>query len=109
GPLPARGEVWMTDLCSGRGREQAGTRPALVVSVDGFNQSGAELVIVVPLTSRKKYIRTHVEVLPPEGGVTVPSYIKCEDVRSLSIERLVRPMGTVSAATLAEVEVRLRF
>jgi len=99
----------MVELGTGRSREQSGTRPALVVSVNGFNQSGAELVIAVPLTSRKKRVRTHVEVLPPEGGLTVPSYVKCEDVRALSTERLIRLMGTVSATTLAEAENRLRF
>ena len=99
----------MTDLGSSRGREQAGTRPALIVSVDGFNQSGAELVVVVPMTSRRKRVRTHVEVLPPEGGLSVPSYIKCEDVRSLSTERFMRLMGSVSALTLTEVETRLRW
>jgi len=45
GTTPARGEVWMTDLGIGRGREQSGTRPALIVSVDRFNRSGAELTI----------------------------------------------------------------
>src|SRR5579862_4577056 len=99
---PIRGEVWLTDLGSGRGREQSGMRPALVLSVDGFNQSGAELVIVVPLTSRKKHVRSHVEVLPPEANLRVPSYIKCEDVRSISTDRVVRLLGAVSAATLAE-------
>lgn len=109
GPAPARGEVWMTELGSTRGREQAGTRPALVVSVDAFNQSGAELVVVVPITSRAKRVRTHVAVVPPEGGLTVPSYLKCEDVRSVSHERLLRLLGTVSAPTLTEVEDRLRM
>jgi mRNA interferase MazF len=99
----------MTELGSTRGREQAGTRPALVVSEDSFNQSGAELVVIVPLTSRAKRVRTHVEVLPPEGGVSVPSYVKCEDVRSVSHERLLRLMGTVSDVTLAAVEDRLRI
>lgn len=73
GATPTRGEVWMADLGTGRGREQAGTRPVLIISVDGFNQSGADLVIAIPLTSRKKNIRTHVEIKPPEGGVNVPS------------------------------------
>jgi mRNA interferase MazF len=98
----------MADLGMGRGREQSGTRPVLIVSVDGFNQSGAELAIIVPLTSRKKQIRTHVEVLPPEGGLTTPSYIKCEDVRSSSLHRLFRLMGAVSQVTLTQVEIRLR-
>jgi mRNA interferase MazF len=109
GVAPARGEVWMTALGATRGREQASTRPALVVSVDAFNRSGGELVVVVPITSRAKRIRTQVEALPPEGGLSVPSYLKCEDVRSVSHERLLRLMGTVSATTLAEVETRLRF
>ena len=109
GPDPARGEVWMTDLGTGRGREQAGTRPVLIVSVDGFNRSGAELVIGVPLTSRPKRVRTHVAIVPPDGGVTVASYAKCEDLRSLSPDRLLRLMGRVSAGPMAQVEDRLRF
>jgi mRNA interferase MazF len=99
----------MADLGSGRGREQSGTRPVLIVSVDGFNRSGADLVIAIPLTSRRKRVRTHVEIQPPEGGVTVTSFIKCEDARSLSVERLLRLMGTISAATMTAVEDRLRL
>lgn len=109
GPIPARGDVWMTEFGATRGREQAGTRPALVVSTDVFNRSGAELAVVVPMTSKVKRVRTHVELLPPEGGVTAVSYIKCEDIRSVSHLRLLRLMGAVSPATLAEVEDRLRM
>jgi mRNA interferase MazF len=76
----ARTEVWMTDFGFGRGREQAGMRPSLIISHDGFNQSAAELVIVIPITSKAKGIRTHVKVKPPEGGLTMVSYVKCEDV-----------------------------
>jgi mRNA interferase MazF len=99
----------MTDFGLGRGREQSGTRPALIVSVDPFNRSGAELAIMVPLTSRQKRVRTHVPVSPPEANLAVPSYIKCEDVRSISTDRLIRLMGSVSPATLSAVETRLRF
>jgi mRNA interferase MazF len=48
--LPERGDIWLADLDPVRGREQAGRRPILIVSVDGFNQSKAGLAIVVPLT-----------------------------------------------------------
>jgi mRNA interferase MazF len=37
---PCRSEVWLTDLGTGRGREQSGQRPALVLSIDGFNAFG---------------------------------------------------------------------
>ena len=87
-PAPLRGEIWMIDLDPTRGHEQAGKRPALVISDDLFNGGPAGLVIVLPLTSKPKSVRTHVAVQPPEGGLRKPSFIKCEDVRSVSVERL---------------------
>jgi mRNA interferase MazF len=66
---PARGDIWLADLNPIRGREQAGMRPCLVVSVNLFNQSPAKLAIVIHLTTKAKGIRTHVPLLPPEGGV----------------------------------------
>lgn len=106
---PARGEVWMVDFDPAKGHEQAGRRPALVVSVDAFNQSPAGLVIVLPITSKAKGIRSHVEVNPQEAGLTVTSFVKCEDVRSVAKERLLRRRGRVSPPTLAAVEFRLRM
>ena len=107
--LPARGEIWLADLNPTRGREQAGMRPCLVVSVDLFNQSPADLVIVIPITTRNRNIRSHVAVSPPEGGVREQSYIKCEDVRSISSERLVSCWGKVDDEVMSEVESRLRI
>ena len=104
----ARTEVWMTDFGVGRGHEQAGLRPSLVVSHDGFNQGAADLVIVIPITSKGKGIRTHVEMQPPEGGLSMVSYAKCEDIRSISKDRLSRRMGAVTPATMASIEVILR-
>jgi len=106
---PLRGEVWLVDLDPARGHEQAGMRPGLVVSVDLFNRGPAELVVVVPLTTRAKGIPWHVPVEPPEGGLEQKSFIKCEDVRSVAKERLTRRLGMVSAETLAAVEDRLRI
>jgi mRNA interferase MazF len=107
--IPQRGEIWMTDLDPTRGHEQAGKRPALVVSADAFNRGPAGLIIVLPLTSRPKGVRSHVPLNPPEGGIRKPSFIKCEDVRSVSVERLSRPLGAVSAQTMQAVAYRLRI
>lgn len=106
---PLRGEIWLVMLDPTIGREQAGTRPALVISDDLFNQSHAELVVVLPITSKNKGIRSHVAISPPEGGLNLTSYVKCEDVRSISIQRLGRKLGKVTAKTMDEVENRLRF
>jgi mRNA interferase MazF len=104
---PCRGDIWTVDLNPTRGHEQAGQRPALVVSVDLFNHGPADLVVVLPITSKAKGIPLHVSIAPPEGGVKTPSYVKCEDIRSVTRQRLGKFWGCVSSATMDEVEQRL--
>lgn len=104
-----RGEVWFVDLNPTQGREQSGRRPCLIVSDDRFNRSPADLVIVIPITSKDKGIPSHVEINPPEGGLNLRSFIKCEDIRSISTNRLVKVMGTVKIPTLDGVGQRLRL
>ena len=106
---PARGEVWTIDLNPTKGHEQAGMRPALVVSVDAFNQGPADLIVVLPITSQAKGIPFHVEIKPPEGGLTLRSFVKCEDVRSISKLRMKGRLGSVTPPTMAQVEDRLRI
>lgn len=106
---PARGEIWFAELDPTTGREQAGRRPVLVVSVDRYNAGGAELVIAVPLTSRLRSLPYHVIIEPPEGGLTSRSSILCDAVRSISKSRLKGQTGVVSRATMAAVEERLRL
>jgi mRNA interferase MazF len=106
---PARGEVWLADLSPTRGHEQAGRRPVLVASEDLFNQGPAGLVVVLPMTSTIRHIRSHVPVSPPEAGIKNKSAILCEAVRSISVERLVARWGAVDRKTMAAVEDRLRI
>ena len=104
-----RGEIWFVDLNPTKGREQAGQRPCLIVSDDRLNRSPADLVIAIPITSKDKGIPSHVEITPPEGGLKVRSFIKCEDIRSISTDRLVKVLGTVTISTLDKVGQRLRL
>lgn len=104
---PSRGEVWMANFDPTRGREQAGLRPCLIISDDGLNHSRAELTIVIPITSKAKGIPSHVEINPPKGGLTMRSFIKCEDIRSISVDRLARLLGTVNLSTLAQIREKL--
>jgi mRNA interferase MazF len=107
--LPSRGEIWLADLNPTRGREQAGKRPVLIISTNDFNHGAAELIVSLPITSKRKGIPWHVAVSPPEGGLKVRSYVKCEDVRSISRERLTKRWGVVTRVTMVEVEDRLRI
>jgi len=101
--------VWLVELDPTRGHEQGGTRPALVVSVDKFNRGAADLVVILPITTKDKGIASHVRIEPQKHGLRELSFIKCEDVRSISKKRLVTFCGTVDAKSLTEVEYRLRI
>jgi len=104
-----RGEIWNANLAPTRGHEQDGSRPVLIVSTDDFNASPAELVIVVPITSKNKSIRSHVPVGPGgKSGLKSKSYIMAEQPRTISTERLSKRIGKVDDNVLADVGYVLR-
>ena len=91
------------------GHEQAGRRPAVVISEDVFNSGPADLVILLPITSTLRPIPSQVRLSPPDGGLDRDSAVLCEAIRSVSRGRLVRRLGTVSAARLRLAEDALRI
>src|SRR2546421_458069 len=91
-----RSEGLTVRISRARGHEQAGTRPALVVSISPFNQGPAGLVIVVPITTKDKRITSHVAVNPPEGGLKHRSSVMTEAIRSISHDRVIKRLGAVA-------------
>jgi len=108
-PAPSRGEVWDLNFDPTIGHEQAGNRPALILSADIFNEGPADLVVVVPVTRTERKVRWHVPIKPPEGGLVAERFIQCENVRSVSKRRVKRLRGRVSDSTLQQVEDRVRI
>lgn len=96
------GEIWWVDLGRGRGREQQGFRPALVVSGNYFNELADTLALVVPCTTRS---RGWINQVPIEGdsGLGRATYAMTEQVRVISKERLVRRIGHVDQQTMIRV------
>lgn len=101
---PKVGEIWNVNFDSQVGREQAGIRPALVISHDRFNRMPNDLHIVVPITGTDRGLTYHVPVAAPEGGLSKDSLIMCEQEKSQSIERFIDRRGTVRDQTLRRVQ-----
>ena len=101
-----QGEVWFCDLNPIRGHEQAGSRPAVVISVDQLSAGASELAIVVPLTRTSGPSPLYVVLDQPEGGLRDRSYALPEMVRSILRERLSERWGTVSTAKPNEITRR---
>lgn len=89
------------------GHEQRGLRPALVVSSDEFNDVPHHLRIVAPITGTDRGLSNHIPIVPPEGGLSKPSVIMCEQVKSQSVLRFRRKRGNASPETLAAVRRRI--
>lgn len=100
-----RGDIYFADLDPVIGSEQGGVRPVLIIQNDLGNRF-SPTVIALPLTSRmgKAPLRTHVPLLPPQGGVRRPSIILCEQVRTLEKSRLRQHLGCLTREKLALVE-----
>lgn len=109
---PSRGQVWWADLDPPTGHEQAGRRPVVIVSSDVSNRGPSGMVAVAPITSRDKRVPLHVRVDPPEGGLERPSFVMCDQVRTVSVDRLDRARGAagvLSSGTMVEVDDRIRI
>lgn len=99
----------MVDLNPTRGHEQAGRRPALVISVDEFNHGPADLVTIIPITGSDRRIPVHTQVEPPEGGLTKTSFILCDQTRTITRGRMISRLGMIQRETLANVEDNLKI
>ncbi len=104
-----RGEVWLVDFGEPVGREQTGLRPAVVVSADALNEGPAGVVMVVPITSTRRGLVSHVEIEDSDSGLDRVSYAKGEDLKSISDRRLVHRLGSIGAMTLNRLERVLRY
>lgn len=104
-----RGSIWLVNLDPTVGHEQAKRRPCIVVSADAYNQNQAGLAIVMPITSRQRDLYWYVSLTPPEGGLDKKSYIICDQIRTLSVQRFsLKMLGIVSDYTMQQIEERLK-
>ena len=107
---PKRGDVVRVRLDPVEGSEQAGERPALVISPDFINQH-SPVIIVAAITSRKADRVYPFEALiePPEGGLSVRSKVMLMQLRSVDKRRVIGTYGSVSEKVMDEVEEALKI
>jgi mRNA interferase MazF len=104
-----RGDVWLVDFGVPVGREGGYVRPAVVVSSDMLNAGPGGVIVVVPTTTSRRELPLHVEIEPGESGLDETSYAKCEDVKSVAVERMVRRFGAAAPETVHRISQTLRY
>lgn len=109
-----RGEIRWVALDPAHGGEADKQRPAVIVSNDGANTTAARLghgvVTVVPISSRIDRVYPFQVLLPAaETGLDLDSKAQAEQVRSVSVERVMSRIGSVPAPLMLEVNDALRL
>lgn len=107
--FPKRGDVVQVQLSPVIGSEQAGTRPALVISPDVINEH-SPVILIAPLTTKKTERVYPFEALiePPEGGVARRSKVMLTHLRGVDKRRIIEIHGRVSVETMHRVEEALK-
>jgi len=108
---PRRGEIWDVNWSPGRGAEQKGTRPALIIQNDRGNTSSSyPLTIVASMSRTEREIPLHVRIAPTEeNGLTDFTDVKCEQVMTIEKSRLIRRRGVITSEELNKVDVALKL
>ncbi len=111
---PLRGDIWWVNFDPIEGHEQAGRRPALVLSADTFNRGPQRLVVVAPMTRTIRPLPLHIRCDPNDCGPSTTlrdsSAIRCDQIRTVSLDRFLdsAPAGHVSNRLMANVEFAVR-
>jgi mRNA interferase MazF len=107
-----RGDVYWADLVPRSGSEQAGRRPVVLVSHDGFNQTPAWMsIIVVPISSSALQAKRGPTVVGmPSGaaGLSKPSVAVCHQVTTLDRAKLSKRIGVLPIEILRDVDEGLK-
>lgn len=100
--VPDAGDIVWLNFTPQAGREQAGHRPALVLSPIAYN-SKTSLMLCCPMTAQVKGYPFEVSIAAPVPSVVLADQIKSVDWRVRQAKR----KGKVSAAELADVRAKL--
>jgi mRNA interferase MazF len=107
-----RGEIYFVNLNPVRGREQAGDRPVLVLSIDAINRLPLVVTVVVGTKGANvpRDYPTNVRVAPDESGLPMETVFLCFQIRSLDPGRFPdQPAGRLSDETMRAVERAVRY
>lgn len=101
--VPDAGEIVWISFDPQAGREQAGHRPAVVLSPAAYNAK-TSLMVCCPMTTQIKHYPFEVII----SGAS-PSAVLADQVKSLDCrKRRATRKGTISATELAEVRAKIR-
>lgn len=105
--MARRGEIYYVDWSPGRGSEQAGIRPALVIQNDTGNRLSPTTIVVAISTQRRRRYPFHVAITAQETNLSEDSVVKCEQIQIVDQSRLGRLVGPLNGEKMLEIDQAL--
>ena len=104
----SRGKIWLVNLDPTVGAEIKKTRPAVIISND-LNNQYADTVTILPLSDPgQKVYPFEVLISPEDTGLSKPSKIKCQQIRTVDKSRLLKFLGSIETRLIAQTEQALK-
>lgn len=100
--VPDAGDIVWVDFSPTRGHEQAGRRPAVVVSVSSYTKASG-LCTVCPITSQAKGYANEISFTGKIAGTILSDQHKTIDIDAHALRRV----GKVPSAVLAEIRTHI--
>lgn len=113
-PLLRRGQIVLVSFDPAAGSEARKTTPAVLVSNDTANAAAARsvraTVSVVPVTTNTaRVLPLQVLLTASATGLDRDSKAQAEQVRTVAVSRIIRPVGWVPAELLGAIDDALRL
>ena len=101
---PTRGDIYWVNWFPGRGSEQTGTRPALVIQNNIGNQRSPNVIVASITTAPNKPYPFMVSFSSKESGLPKNSAVDLGSIMTVTKERLGEKCGQLTPATMIAVD-----
>ena len=105
---PIRGEIYLVNWNPGRGSEQSGKRPALVIQNDTGNRFSPTTIVAACSTAGIKPYPFIVRISAKESGLVKDGYVNLSQVMTVDNGRLETRLGTLTEKKMDEVDDAIR-
>jgi len=103
-----RGDIYWVDWNPGRGNEQSGMRPALVIQNDIGNKYSPTTIVAALTTATEKQYPFLVKVTAKESGLPKDSTINLAVILTIDKTRLTRKCGALSDDKMSQVNEAIK-
>jgi len=104
-----RGEIYWVDWGEGKGSEQKGVRPTLIIQNDVGNKVSPTVIVASITSAPNKPYPFLVEITKEESGLDKDGWVDLAAIQTIDKERLGNKCGQLNLRRMSEVDKALKI